>query len=213
MKKDEFLSELKKNLGSMPDADKQDVLSDYEEHFRVGMADGRSEEEIAQSLGNPSAIGATYCVSAMLEKPVTKGANTNQSLPVEKKPPINIAHLLSTIFLLILGSAITGLAVITFFAPLLGVITRLGSGGGDGSMTAPQRSAWEMLPVPGIALFISLMAVLFAAKGVHHDKIRRWVWIILLVLGSLILLFAAGITFSIAPAFQHMWQEIKSGMN
>ena len=80
MKKDEFLSELKKNLRNMPDADKQDVLNDYEEHFRVGMADGRSEEEIAQSLGNPRVIGNTFRIDAMLDEPKEGGGTSGASV-------------------------------------------------------------------------------------------------------------------------------------
>ena len=202
MKKDEFLSELKMSLGSMPDADKQDVLNDYEEHFRVGMADGRTKDEITESLGNPDAIGATYRVSAMLEKPNEIGQDTNRK-------PLSRTHLRNTILMLIAGYLATGWAMFVMFAPLLGVITRLGSDGGVGSMTVSQRSAWETLPIPCIAVFISLIAVLFAAKGIHHDKIRRWTWIILLVLGLFNFLFAAGIIFEVAPAFQHMYRDMQ----
>ena len=80
MKKDEFLSELKKNLRGMPDTDKQDALNDYEEHFRVGMADGRSEEEIAQSLGNPRAIGNAFRIDAMLDEPKEDGSTSGASV-------------------------------------------------------------------------------------------------------------------------------------
>lgn len=80
MKKDEFLLELRNSLGNMPDADKQDVLNDYEEHFRVGMADGRSEEDIAQSLGNPRVIGNTFRIDAMLDEPKEGGGTSGASV-------------------------------------------------------------------------------------------------------------------------------------
>lgn len=202
MKKNEFLSELSNSLGSMPDADKQDVLNDYEEHFRVGMVDGRSEEDIAQSLGNPSAIGATYRVSAMLEKPNEIGQNATRK-------PLSRTHLRNTIFMLIAAYLATGWAgIATFCTPLMGIINDLGSGGG-GVITPPQRSAWETILAPGIAIFISLLAVLFAASGVYLDRIRWWVWIILLVLGLFIFLNAVSIPYFIAPAFQHMWKELR----
>ncbi|MHB1456190.1 MAG: DUF1700 domain-containing protein [Armatimonadota bacterium] len=141
MKKDEFLSELRNSLGNMPDADKQDVLNDYEEHFRVGMADGRSEEEIAQSLGNPRAIVATFRVSAMLEKPNEIGTVTNRK-------PLSRTHLRNTILMLIAAYMANGWVKFVMLTPLLGIITNLGSDGG-GAMAVPQRSAWEMILVPG----------------------------------------------------------------
>jgi uncharacterized membrane protein len=43
MTREQFLSQLRLSLGNMPDADKQDIVYDYEEHFRIGLADGKSE--------------------------------------------------------------------------------------------------------------------------------------------------------------------------
>ena len=40
MTRDQFLSQLRLSLGAMPEADKQDIIYDYEEHFRIGLADG-----------------------------------------------------------------------------------------------------------------------------------------------------------------------------
>jgi len=35
----------------------KDIISDYEEHFRAGIESGRSEIEIAESLGDPATLG------------------------------------------------------------------------------------------------------------------------------------------------------------
>lgn len=56
MNKDEFFSQLSINLNHMPKEEREDILSDYEEHFRIGHEDGRTEEEIAEALGNPHTI-------------------------------------------------------------------------------------------------------------------------------------------------------------
>jgi len=69
MTRDQFLSQLRLSLGNMPEADKQDIVYDYEEHFRIGLADGKSEEQIAESLGNPRVIGNSYRIDAMLTVP------------------------------------------------------------------------------------------------------------------------------------------------
>ncbi|BBB92005.1 MAG TPA: DUF1700 domain-containing protein [Methylomusa anaerophila] len=56
MTKQEFLSKLEELLKSMPEGERKDILYDYEEHFQNGMANGKSEEEIAGSLGSPQTI-------------------------------------------------------------------------------------------------------------------------------------------------------------
>jgi len=54
MNKRQYLDALQKGLKWMPDAERQEALSDYEEHFSAGMARGKSEEEIASNLGDPA---------------------------------------------------------------------------------------------------------------------------------------------------------------
>jgi len=76
MNKDQFLSQLRRSLASLREAERQEILYDYEEHFRMGLADGKSEEEIAQSLGNPRVIGNAYRIDAMLDEPPEGGRVT-----------------------------------------------------------------------------------------------------------------------------------------
>jgi uncharacterized membrane protein len=67
MNKTEFLSELVKNLKVL-ESEKKEILSDYEEHFQIGMAEGRSESEICDALGDPSKIARNYTASALVKK-------------------------------------------------------------------------------------------------------------------------------------------------
>ncbi|HEY0196238.1 MAG TPA: DUF1700 domain-containing protein, partial [Methanobacterium sp.] len=53
MNKDEYLKELTRLLWKLPKEEREDVLSDYREHFIIGMEKGRDEEEIAEALGGP----------------------------------------------------------------------------------------------------------------------------------------------------------------
>ena len=69
MTREQFLSDLKRALGRMPDQEKREVLYDYEEHFRMGLADGKREEDIARALGNPRMLGKSYAIDALLEEP------------------------------------------------------------------------------------------------------------------------------------------------
>ena len=68
MTREQFIVELRKGLGGMPEAEKHEVIADYEEHFRMAAADGRSEDQTSQALGNPRVIGRSYRIDAMLEE-------------------------------------------------------------------------------------------------------------------------------------------------
>lgn len=56
MNKNDFLQTLELHLKGIPTEDIQEIIADYNEHFEVGLTKGRSEEEIAFSLGNPRTI-------------------------------------------------------------------------------------------------------------------------------------------------------------
>jgi uncharacterized membrane protein len=56
MNRAHFMAQLRDGLSGLHHADIADILADYENHFSDGAADGRSEEEVAAALGNPSRI-------------------------------------------------------------------------------------------------------------------------------------------------------------
>lgn len=60
MNKNEFLFQLEGALLRLSKSDRDDILLDYEEHFRAGAEKGLSEEEVAASLGEPASIAAQY---------------------------------------------------------------------------------------------------------------------------------------------------------
>lgn len=53
MNRADFLSALRRRLVGLPQAEIDDAITDYTAHFADGVAAGRSEEEIAQALGDP----------------------------------------------------------------------------------------------------------------------------------------------------------------
>ena len=57
MNKEQYLSKLKKML---PEYESQEILNDFEEHFRTGAEEGKTEQEIIQSLGDPVDIAKEY---------------------------------------------------------------------------------------------------------------------------------------------------------
>jgi len=57
MTEKDFMTILRSNLKGLSSEDKDEILSDYVEHFRNGKEDGKTEEEMSKSLGNPAQIG------------------------------------------------------------------------------------------------------------------------------------------------------------
>jgi len=58
MTKQAFLSELKRELSQAQESLYEEILADINDHFAAGAAQGKTEEEICQSLGQPGAIAA-----------------------------------------------------------------------------------------------------------------------------------------------------------
>ena len=57
MTKKEFMKKLKRLL---PEKDRKDILLDYEEHFLTGLNEGKTEEQIAEELGDPADVAREY---------------------------------------------------------------------------------------------------------------------------------------------------------
>ena len=54
MSREEYMNQLKKALEGCSPERSQEILEDFNEHFEIGLANGSSEEEIIESLGNIS---------------------------------------------------------------------------------------------------------------------------------------------------------------
>lgn len=74
MNKRDFLNELGRQLGNIAEDDKREILYDYEEHFRMGLSEGKTEEEVARSLGDPKTIARQFKADSALRQ-----AQTNTS--------------------------------------------------------------------------------------------------------------------------------------
>lgn len=67
MRKTDFLKQMHLFLRGMPEDEINDILYDYQEHFAAGIQDGRSEEDIAESLGDPKSIAKQLRAEYMLK--------------------------------------------------------------------------------------------------------------------------------------------------
>ncbi|MGM0889100.1 MAG: DUF1700 domain-containing protein [Bacillota bacterium] len=63
MNKEQFIKQLNASLTRLSLEEREDILQDYEEYFEIGMEEGKSEQEISKSLGNPRQISKELMAS------------------------------------------------------------------------------------------------------------------------------------------------------
>ncbi len=56
MSRNEFLQTLESLLHTVPEVDRREMLYDYEEHFQIGVENGKNLKELTEELGDPYAI-------------------------------------------------------------------------------------------------------------------------------------------------------------
>lgn len=68
MMRAQFLASLRKGLRGLSSGEIDDIVSDYDAHFADAVADGRSEAEIAASLGDPLRLAGELGAEARLRR-------------------------------------------------------------------------------------------------------------------------------------------------
>lgn len=135
MTKNEFLKSLKQELERHKVHNVQDVLADYEEHFEHGLAKGKSEFEISQSLGQTSTIAKAYKADSLINEVKNPENGFQWSLAINVVgrlliiapfnfivlfiPSIVIFSLLVTGWVLSLAISAAGLAIAGVFPALI----------------------------------------------------------------------------------------------
>lgn len=76
MNKTQFLSSLDQALHRLSKEERRDILHDFEEHFTFGMEEGKTEAEIAASLGSVDKIASELLTAHHVENeaPVTSNS-------------------------------------------------------------------------------------------------------------------------------------------
>ncbi len=72
MNKKEYMETLENGLSSMSYKDVKEILSEIDEHFSVGLANGQNEEEICKNLGSADDLAKAYIEGTTLPKALTK---------------------------------------------------------------------------------------------------------------------------------------------
>ncbi|MBU3128204.1 MULTISPECIES: HAAS signaling domain-containing protein [Clostridium] len=132
MNKNEFMKELSRNLNNIPEEEKQDISTDYDEYFAIGIEQGRSEENIALSLGEPKTIAKQLRANYMIEKAQNTKSSRNIGRAVIAAvglgffniillgPFIGIVGILIGLYATAFGFTIGGIGVVlgTFLKPI-----------------------------------------------------------------------------------------------
>ncbi len=67
MTQQQYLNELRTHLKTLPASEIEDILTDYREHFSIGLSNGKSESEISEALGTPRSVAQSHVVNSLIE--------------------------------------------------------------------------------------------------------------------------------------------------
>jgi len=77
MNKKEFLESLINQLKNIPKEEVDEILQDYRDHITIGMENGRNEEELIKSLGDPKEIAKQLNANYHIKNAETKTSPSN----------------------------------------------------------------------------------------------------------------------------------------
>jgi Predicted membrane protein len=115
MRKNDFMYTLENSLSSFPKEEREDIMYDYEEHFRIGKANGKTEEALILELGDPNTIANQY-------KSIEPEEIYNTEFPSNEIPSKNIFSSITIAIMLIFFNLIF---ILGPFLGLVGVIIGL----------------------------------------------------------------------------------------
>jgi uncharacterized membrane protein len=118
MNKEEYLKKLTRLIKKLPKEDKEDILLDYEEHFRIGVEKGRSEEEISKALGDPETVAKQIKAEYMIKKAENKPSAGSM---IDAVVAVTGLGLFNLIFIAVPALAVAAV-ILTFVVAGLGVI-------------------------------------------------------------------------------------------
>lgn len=145
MNKKEYMEKLEYGLSSMSYKDVKDILSEIEEHFNVGISNGKTEEEICRDLGSADDLAKAYLEGTDLPKALVKKMPAAQNIPVEdSNKSCDTAGVIFVIFFNLLVFIPVWLSVVTFLVAMLGVEAGLITG-----------LVSTLLAIPGMGTFLA----------------------------------------------------------
>lgn len=117
MNKDTYLRELRSRLKADNISDADDIIAEYEEHFRLKLADGCSEDEVSAMLGDPEDIASQFKDSLRQSQ-----AKERPSSKAVAAAGLVFTDIFVFLLFILLFSALIGLALFTLSALFTGFI-------------------------------------------------------------------------------------------
>ena len=77
-----YIVKLDRLLQEIPRGERQEILQDYLEHFRLAQAEGKTQEEIADALGSVEALAADILAEYQAGRAAAPVEITPQATPV-----------------------------------------------------------------------------------------------------------------------------------
>jgi uncharacterized membrane protein len=103
-------------LGTLPEDELEDIMSDYAEHFRMGKANGRTDDELWRSLGSPDDVAREIKALHLVKKAENMKSCGNIFHAVIATVGLGLFNLVFVLFPFIL------LMVMLFVIALIGVL-------------------------------------------------------------------------------------------
>lgn len=157
MNRTEFIAALRRGLGGMPPATSTDLIGDYEAHFNDGIAEGRSEEDIAAALGDPARLARELHVEAGLQRWEERRTPGNAVAAVFALVGMGALDVIILLPLLVAAAA----TLFGLYAACLGVLA-----GGTVSLVVGPFSHVSGGPLVAALIGIGLIAAAIAAAAV-----------------------------------------------
>ena len=152
MNKKEYLDTLGKALGAMPYKDVNEILYEIGVHFSEGSLKGKTEEEIAEGLGDPNELAAMYREGMKLPEIIKK---RNKVFDDTKTGADGRSKLFVILFNAFLGVECW---LVILFAIFIACCIFLGSLGGIAAIvTAIVTGSITYYMVPAILLAVTLL--------------------------------------------------------
>ena len=157
MTKKEYLDKLARELGSMSYNDVKDILSDIGNHFDESVMAGKTEEEAAAQLGDPSELAAEYKDGMTLPGILARKAEKIQK-PKPQEPTAQTVTFVVLITLLVAIPAFFTLFGIVLVMLLIEIAAAAGA-------IALLCTCWTYGAFLGSGLLLGLTLLFFAIFG------------------------------------------------
>lgn len=155
----DYLNILRAQLKRLPQSQLDDIIGDFEELFREGVAAGRTEEQVAQGLGPASQVAATLLAETKISS-IDRAQSTPDKARGLLGALVAVAALAPLNFLVLFGPfLVTASMVAAFYATGVALAgTSLGIVGLGFTMYMADGS-W----MPSLPLILSALGLLFAS--------------------------------------------------